>query len=661
MSFLKPKNWRIPQRKKSLISTKVFEILVNNGCRDITNEIDTSLCTEYPVSNGGFGDIYEGQLRDGTKTAVKCLRIFDSPMDKRINENLKLAAREIYAWSRCQHRNVVPLLGFTFFRGQIAMISPWMENGPLPQYLQREKKVDRFEVGLEYLHEDSAVDGSRTLVHRMWIKVNVLISSERIAKLIDFGNTESNDRFLEFTPARVTPTPRWAAPELLGEEGVYSVAADVYALGMVTLEAVTNKLPFPDLRSDNVIIAKVLIKKENPSRPMSIIPDRLYGNMFWNMLVSCWQYDPSNRPTMASVIREPLPDIPAISSPDSSVKSRIISQPRGSNWDFNQILDTLGEHNCRDITSSIAYDRCGNIPIKGGGSTDIYQGELADGQLIAIKCPRRFHGRLDPVVLMNTARELYIWSKCNHPNILPLLGYSHFRDRLVIVTPWMLEGCLVDYIQGNPSLDRIQAVSTLNDFSIRPILSSLFRRCMVISKRNHSLQLSTPNSQMQSFFWAPPEILNGDTERTFAADVYSLGMITLNELQEIITGEYPFAGVLPQRVVAGVLYHGLFPVRPYCCLPPKHQACDGLWTLFKDCWLFYPEMRPSVTELYRFLQVFATFIDPADLSPGDHGGRIGGQCGMCHIHTLPDESDHPDFGTVALTGWRSVQCYVHQE
>jgi hypothetical protein len=59
---------------------------------------------------------------------------------------IQLAAREIYAWSRCQHRNVVPLLGFTFMRGQVAMISPWMENGPLPQYLLREKKVDRFGV-----------------------------------------------------------------------------------------------------------------------------------------------------------------------------------------------------------------------------------------------------------------------------------------------------------------------------------------------------------------------------------------------------------------------------------------------------------------------------------------------------------------------------------
>jgi serine/threonine protein kinase len=59
----------------------------------------------------------------------------------------------------------------------------------------------------------------------------------------------------------------------------------------------------------------------------------------------------------------------------------------------------------------------------------------------------------------NTAKELYIWSKCNHPNILPLLGYGHFRDRLVAITLWMPGGCLVDYIQCDPSLDRMKAVS----------------------------------------------------------------------------------------------------------------------------------------------------------------------------------------------------------
>ncbi|EUC54425.1 tyrosine kinase domain protein [Rhizoctonia solani AG-3 Rhs1AP] len=131
--------------------------------------------------------------------------------------------------------------------------------------------------------------------------VNVLVSKDGLAKLIDFGNTESSNRSLEFTPARVTPTPRWAAPELLQEMGVYSFATDVYALGM---EAITNKLPFPELRSDNAIISKVLIKKEVPSRPLSTIPDRVYANALWNLLMDCWHYNPSKRPKIALIINE---------------------------------------------------------------------------------------------------------------------------------------------------------------------------------------------------------------------------------------------------------------------------------------------------------------------------------------------------------------------
>jgi hypothetical protein len=68
----------------------VVQLLINNGCRDITDDVDASLFTQYPVSNGGFGDIYEGILRDGTKAALKCLRIFESSRNKYANEDLKV-------------------------------------------------------------------------------------------------------------------------------------------------------------------------------------------------------------------------------------------------------------------------------------------------------------------------------------------------------------------------------------------------------------------------------------------------------------------------------------------------------------------------------------------------------------------------------------------
>jgi hypothetical protein len=49
--------------------------LKEHGCKDITSALDISKCSEYPVSNGGSGNIYRGFLHDGTKVGIKCLKL----------------------------------------------------------------------------------------------------------------------------------------------------------------------------------------------------------------------------------------------------------------------------------------------------------------------------------------------------------------------------------------------------------------------------------------------------------------------------------------------------------------------------------------------------------------------------------------------------------
>lgn len=53
------------------------------------------------------------------------------------------AARELHTWSKCNHPNVIPLLGLAVFRGRIGMVSPWMGLGNLPHYLEQEPEVNR--------------------------------------------------------------------------------------------------------------------------------------------------------------------------------------------------------------------------------------------------------------------------------------------------------------------------------------------------------------------------------------------------------------------------------------------------------------------------------------------------------------------------------------
>lgn len=136
-----------------------MKILISYGCQDVTHGLDISRFTAFPVSGGGFGDVYDGVMEDGTRVAAKCIRVFQTSSDKTLKVRHGLfagprlmvlmfqrAAREIYAWSHCKHNNILPLVGFARFRNQIAMVSPWMENGPLPQYLQRFPHINRYQM-----------------------------------------------------------------------------------------------------------------------------------------------------------------------------------------------------------------------------------------------------------------------------------------------------------------------------------------------------------------------------------------------------------------------------------------------------------------------------------------------------------------------------------
>ncbi|KAG9094795.1 hypothetical protein FS749_011790 [Ceratobasidium sp. UAMH 11750] len=216
--------------KGPLSLADIIPILVNHGCPDITSRLDTSAFSEFPLHGGGSGDVYLGQMKGGIKVAVKCAR--HRVEDERRRQDLKFIAREIHAWSKCNHENILALFGLAQYRGRLAIVSPWMENGTLPEYIAKEPDVDRLELclqithGLAYLHEQNMIHGDLK-------GANVLVSETGVLKLADFGNTklkEQNSLHFSTRTGRVFSL-RWAAPEIL-EGSPCSAPADIYALGM---------------------------------------------------------------------------------------------------------------------------------------------------------------------------------------------------------------------------------------------------------------------------------------------------------------------------------------------------------------------------------------------------------------------------------------------
>ena len=54
----------------------------------------------------------------------------------------------------------------------------------------------------------------------------------------------------------------------------------------------------------------------------------------------------------------------------------------------------------------------------------------------------------------NFLREVHSWSKLDHPNILPLTGFTtDFEFTVSIVSPWMEKGNAREFVGNNLSVD----------------------------------------------------------------------------------------------------------------------------------------------------------------------------------------------------------------
>ncbi|KAG8709376.1 hypothetical protein FRC09_000701 [Ceratobasidium sp. 395] len=211
--------------------------------------------------------------------------------------------------------------------------------------------------------------------------------------------------------------------------------------------------------------------------------------------------------------------------------------------------------------------------------------------------------------LKHAAREIYTWSKLQHPHILSLLGLAEYRGRISMVSPW---------IQGGPARYRLKRISKPVNWpllctKIADALSYLHHSGVIhgdlkgdnvlVSEdtgepfvtdfgnavlQEHTLQFAATSSTRQhiSSRWTAPEIWHGGL-RSFEADIFALGMTIL----EVITLDVPYAGMSDAAVMFAIL-KSEHPKRPETHIPSTSEHGDMLWSLLEDCWMADSAMRP---------------------------------------------------------------------
>ncbi|KAJ7808380.1 kinase-like domain-containing protein [Mycena olivaceomarginata] len=657
---------------------------------DLTGQV--TILDRYPFDSGSVADIYRGILNifptsigsprlpynnrtTFREVAVKIFRrMHPEP------EALERASRSLYEeariWRCLEHPNILPFLGISLDLGlSPALLSPLCVSGPIMKYLQHNTKAREEKLqmvigvanGLAYLH----VEG---IVHGNLCTKKILVDSVGSPVICGYGMSKTLGQ--QANPTSLLHSPiRFTSPESFAVNGsgssLRTTSADVYAFSMVTLEIMSGLVPYHHLPSEHDVFIRVL-RGERPFRTHldpQVVTDRL-----WRLLTLMWDQNPHSRPEIPGVA-DSLTEIWSWTSETEmgddteSFEAESIRSPkeeeRSSSGEETLFGDPALVHIHRlDLKGRVTQDD--QYPFAGGGNANIYRGKLTrtNGRKIrvAIKMIRMSNdgsGQLEEM-LRRLKREVDVWSRLRHKNLLPFIGVCEDLAPLpLLISPFYKFGHIGTYVKKHPDPDRQELANGVasglqflhqnqiihGDLKVQNVLVDKkgnpcicdFGISKIVDRRGFTTSsVGTPQ------YMAPELFLVVDRQdqklgipppprTTKNSDIYSFGLLVL----EILTSEPP-KGRPSQPVVMVQIVDNLRPKRwEYDC----QMVSDEMWSILDQCWSCEPYLRPTIADILQSPPFSCDGPPPRD------GPRLLG--GSEHLPTTFSSSRHEqDFSTL---------------
>ena len=219
------------------------------------------------LGEGGMGVVYLAERIDlGNQVALKILR--DAWLSPARRERF---ASEQQTLAQLNHPSIARLYDAdTLPDGTPWFVMEYVEGIPLTAYCTKhacsiQQRLQLFRQvceAVQFAHQHA-------IIHRDLKPSNILVKDDGTVKLLDFGiakQVESLDMPVDQTMTGLRlMTPAYAAPEQIRGERV-GIHTDVYSLGVILYELLTDQLPF-DLTNLTPAEAATIVTEHEPGKP----------------------------------------------------------------------------------------------------------------------------------------------------------------------------------------------------------------------------------------------------------------------------------------------------------------------------------------------------------------------------------------------------------
>jgi serine/threonine-protein kinase len=261
-----------------------------------------AMCGRYEIleeiAMGGMGAVYRARdMELGRLVALKMIRpgLVAGP------EMIERFHREAQAAARLDHPNIVPIHDIGWHEGRPFFTMALVPGGNLAEKMAQfgdERRivalVAKVTRAIHYAHENN-------ILHRDLKPANVLLDTHGEPLVSDFGLAKLLDSNVDLTqPSQQLGTPAYMAPEQFPDSGVaVTRATDVWALGVLLFQLLTEQRPFPAKQRAEL---ERQIRTEEPLRPRGLSLDPPLETI----VLQCLRKEPTERYATAAALADEL-------------------------------------------------------------------------------------------------------------------------------------------------------------------------------------------------------------------------------------------------------------------------------------------------------------------------------------------------------------------